>query len=104
MTIFSIASASTPRSVAVSPASRAAASGSHSFSATASGMSEAELRAEYPALTREDILAAIAWSRAMDHQALPRHPHRRGVAQAADARAVRTSCASTAPNGRAAAR
>jgi uncharacterized protein (DUF433 family) len=27
----------------------------------ASGMSEAELRAEYPALTREDILAAIAY-------------------------------------------
>ena len=27
----------------------------------ATGMSEAELRAEYPALTREDILAAIAY-------------------------------------------
>jgi uncharacterized protein (DUF433 family) len=27
----------------------------------ASGMSEAELRAEYPALTHEDILAAIAY-------------------------------------------
>ena len=27
----------------------------------ATGMSEAELRAEYPALTRDDILAAIAY-------------------------------------------
>jgi uncharacterized protein (DUF433 family) len=27
----------------------------------ATGMSEAEVRAEYPALTREDILAAIAY-------------------------------------------
>ena len=27
----------------------------------AGGMSEAELRAEYPALTREDMLAAIAY-------------------------------------------
>jgi len=27
----------------------------------AGGMSEAELRAEYPALTRDDILAAIAY-------------------------------------------
>ena len=28
----------------------------------ATGMSEAELRAEYPALTREDVLAAIAYA------------------------------------------
>ena len=32
------------------------------------------------------------------HQAIPGHPHRRGMAQAFDARAVSTSCAGTAPS------